>query len=385
MISANNGTSITTYTYDYRNRLTEVTTGGTVVATYTYNALNQRIGNKDGGTQTWTVYDGTSADANPYADFSGASSGGGSGGAMTERYLSGPGVVDGAVVDQILARTSAGGTTAWYLTDKLGSVRDIVSTSGSDLDHIVYDSFGNIVSESDPSNGDRFKFAGMEYDSTTGQYYDRARSYSAVAGRFMSLDPRGFAAGARNLYGYVGNGPVNGVDPNGETQSAMEAGLASQRAIGQVQADSDLRKAYLADATAALEQNVSDITDIWTDIGPQYQAVQQLTREFNHYNELTMIISMEVVVAASLSVMMATTGVGAPAAIITVGVLEVVGAAVMVWSSYVTNAVGNDLSTATAKLSASVALLRYVKSQTARLQATVARAQKLLVKNSPSG
>ena len=49
----------TTFTYDYRNRLTEVTTGGTVVATYTYNALNQRIGVQDGGTQTWTVYDGT--------------------------------------------------------------------------------------------------------------------------------------------------------------------------------------------------------------------------------------------------------------------------------------------------------------------------------------
>ena len=106
MISANNGTSITTYTYDYRNRLTEVTTGGTVVATYTYNALNQRIGVKDSGTQTWTVYDGTSADANPYADFSGSACG--PGGSMTERYLFGPGVVDGAVVDQILARTSVG-------------------------------------------------------------------------------------------------------------------------------------------------------------------------------------------------------------------------------------------------------------------------------------
>ena len=157
----------TTYTYDYRNRLTEVTTGGTVVATYTYNALNQRIGVKDSGTQTWTVYDGKSADANPYADFNGS-------GSLTERYLFGPGVVNGAVVDEILARTSSGGTTAWYLTDKLGSVRDIVDTSGNELDHIVYDSFGNIVTETNAANGDRFKFAGMQYDATTGQYYDHA-------------------------------------------------------------------------------------------------------------------------------------------------------------------------------------------------------------------
>ena len=41
------------------------------------------------------------------------------------------------------------------------------------LDHIVYDSFGNIVTETNAANGDRFKFAGMEYDSTTNQYYDR--------------------------------------------------------------------------------------------------------------------------------------------------------------------------------------------------------------------
>ena len=94
---------------------------------------------------------------------------------MTERYLFGPGVVNGAVMTSILARTSSGGTTAWYLTDNLGSVRDIVSTSGSELDHIVYDSFGNIVTETDVSNGDRFKFAGMQYDATSGQYFDNLR------------------------------------------------------------------------------------------------------------------------------------------------------------------------------------------------------------------
>jgi len=62
--------------------LTNVTTGGTVVATYTYNALAQRIGVKDSGTQTWTIYDGQSADASPYADFNDS-------GNLTVRYLSG--------------------------------------------------------------------------------------------------------------------------------------------------------------------------------------------------------------------------------------------------------------------------------------------------------
>ncbi len=38
---------VTSFTYDYRNRLTEVTAGGTVIATYTYDALNRRIGIDD--------------------------------------------------------------------------------------------------------------------------------------------------------------------------------------------------------------------------------------------------------------------------------------------------------------------------------------------------
>ena len=198
----------TTYTYDYRNRLTEVTQGGTIIATYTYDVLNRRNGIDDSSTQTWTVYDGTSADALPYADFNGS-------GSLTERYLTGAGVVNGAVTDQLLTRTSASGVTAWYLTDKLGSVRDIVNTSGTSLDHVVYDSYGNIVTETNATNGDRFKYAGMEYDSATGQNYDRARYYNKAIGRFMTQDPMGFAATDSDLYRYVGNGPSNSTDPSG--------------------------------------------------------------------------------------------------------------------------------------------------------------------------
>jgi YD repeat-containing protein len=87
MISAKSGSSTTTYTYDFDNRLIEVETNGTVIATYVYDALGRRIGVDDNGTQTWTVYDGT----NPYADFNGS-------GTLQVRYQYGPGVVDGAVV-----------------------------------------------------------------------------------------------------------------------------------------------------------------------------------------------------------------------------------------------------------------------------------------------
>jgi RHS repeat-associated protein len=209
MISANSGGTITTYTYDYHNRLTDVEKGGTIIATYVYNALNQCIGIDDNGTQTWTIYNGKSPDALPYADFSGS-------GTLLTRYVSGPGMVNGAVAPILVARTSSGGTTAWYLTDKLDSVRDVVSSSGSELDHIVYDSFGNITTETNASNGDRFKFAAMELDPVVGQYFDRARFYNPVLGRFITRDPLAFQAGDRNIYRYVGNGATNAIDPTGE-------------------------------------------------------------------------------------------------------------------------------------------------------------------------
>jgi RHS repeat-associated protein len=264
------------------------------VATYTYNALDQRIGFKDSSTQTWTVYDGPTADAEPYADFDGS-------GTLTERYLHGPGVVNGAVVDELLARTSSGGTTAWYLTDKLDSVDNIVSSSGTALDTIVYDSFGNITTESNASNGDRFKFAGMEYDSTTGQYYDHARAYDQSLGRFTSVDPMGFRAGDVDLYGYVDNSPWRATDPSGLWQVPMPNPVMFNPRFWQNQMTyyEDLMRIESIDYErlmkarsnlAQTEQGIMDIvmeqTKIEFDL--QMQQHQRLTKQFIVKFELTM-------------------------------------------------------------------------------------------------
>ena len=118
--------------------------------------MDQRIGIKDsGGGQIWTIYNGTSADALPYADFN-------SSGTLLTRYVSGPGMVNGAAVDELLARTSSGGTRRVVLDRQARFGCDVVNSSGSAIDHVVYDSFGNITTESSASSGDRFKFAGME-------------------------------------------------------------------------------------------------------------------------------------------------------------------------------------------------------------------------------
>ena len=148
--------------------------------------------------QAWTAYDG----ANPYMDFD-------SDGELQTRYLYGPGI------DELFARIGAGEDPQWYLTDRLGSVRQIVDGSGTILDEITYDSFGNALSESNPSQGDRFKFTGREYNPELGIYYYRARWYDPSTGQFISQDPIGFQAGDPNLYRYVNNAPGDWTDPSG--------------------------------------------------------------------------------------------------------------------------------------------------------------------------
>jgi RHS repeat-associated protein len=204
-----------TFGFDQRNRMTGATeknSGGTTImqATYTYDALGRRIGTKvdDDGSgphaavQTWTVYDGGGSDANTYADFDGS-------GNLLTRYLYAP------AVDALLARTSSGGTTAWYLPDKLGSIRDIADTTGAVIDHVVYSSYGGVNSETDSANGDRFKFTGREYGGEAGLYYYRARYYDPKTGRFTGVDPMGFDAGDSNTFRYVGNSPIDYTDPSG--------------------------------------------------------------------------------------------------------------------------------------------------------------------------
>ncbi len=195
----------TDYVWDDRNRLVEVdqvVSGvNTVLALYTYDALNNPIKVVEDGSTRWTVYDGN----RPVLDFDGS-------GTLTARYLQGP------MVDEVLARDTPSGGVAWYLPDRLGTVRDIIDNSGTVLDHIAYDAYGQILSQSNASAGDRFGYAGMQTDATTGLYFDQARWYDPQSGRFIGVDPTGFAAEDTDLYRYVGNRPTNATDPSGHQE-----------------------------------------------------------------------------------------------------------------------------------------------------------------------
>jgi len=198
--------TVTNYTWDYRNRLTEVqvkSSTGTVLndEKFTYDVNDNRIGVMlNGVQQSWTVFDG----ANPYMDFNGS-------GALTERYLTNPNGLS-----QFYARVSASGVVNWYLTDNLGSIRQIVDTSGTVLDTLVYSSFGTIVSETNAANGDRFKFAGGANDLIAGMNQFNRRYQRPADGNFASEDPLSFGAGDTNLYRYVFNSPTSATDPSGE-------------------------------------------------------------------------------------------------------------------------------------------------------------------------
>ncbi len=51
--------------------------------------------------------------------------------------------------------------------------------------------------------------------------YRCARYYDPTIGRFISEDPTGFSGSKTNFYNYVGNGPINAVDPTGLKTTAI--------------------------------------------------------------------------------------------------------------------------------------------------------------------
>ncbi len=199
---------VTTFTWDYRNRLTEAVVRdaqGNVLddEKFTYDANDHRIGVwANGAQQSWTVYDGDT----PYLDFDGS-------GSLTTRYLSDP-----RAIDAFFAREDGTGNVAWLLTDKLGSVREVVDSGGTVLDAITYDSYGNILNETNAAAGGSFRFTAGAYDSALGLTYLWHRY--VANGHWLSEDPLGLGPDS-NRTRYVGNNPTNATDLSGLQQEAI--------------------------------------------------------------------------------------------------------------------------------------------------------------------
>lgn len=112
-----------------------------------------------------------------------------------------------------------GGLTYYLAYDQIGSPKIIADAAGNVVKQIDYDSFGNIIDDSNPAFDIPFGFAGGLYDNDTGLVRFGYRDYDPDVGRWTAKDPIFFAGGDTDLFGYCLNDPVNFVDPWGLTSA----------------------------------------------------------------------------------------------------------------------------------------------------------------------
>jgi RHS repeat-associated protein len=192
------GTDVTSYDYSSRGELLGVTLPDGTLIDYLHDPLGRRIAKKVNGvtTEKYLWQDLTRL----LAIFDGSDN-------LIMRFE----YADGRMP---VAMTMNGST--YYLTcDQVGSLRIVANTVANVLKKIKYDSFGNIIQDTNPSFAIPFGFAGGLHDRDTGLVRFGYRDYDPDTARWTAKDPIGFAGGDTDLYGYCLNDPVNWVDPEG--------------------------------------------------------------------------------------------------------------------------------------------------------------------------
>ena len=197
-----NGNLITdgtnTFEYDEENRLR---TAGTSI-TYEYDPLGRRRAKTVSGTTTKFLSDGQEE----IGEYSGST--------LLRRYVYGPNI------DERVAQVEASGTKTYFQTNHQGST--VLTTDAAQT--VTAYNYGPYGETTSPATGVAFRFTGRRFDAETGLYYYRARYYSPSLGRFLQIDPVGYQDDL-NLYAYVGNDPLNRVDPSGLTWAEFSAGV----------------------------------------------------------------------------------------------------------------------------------------------------------------
>ena len=223
-------TSITIYVWDYRNRLAEsATTPPTPLITptrpprsLTTPTMSSTAGSAKTSTPTataqsiirrasFTMATGSSSNSTKPAPaaFRPAT--------FSHRYLWGP-VVDQILADEQVTSLQSPGNVIWPLTDDLGTVRDLATYNAqtgtaSIVDHVIYDGYGKVASDTSPSNGCLFKFTARPTDPATGLQNNGRRWYDPVIASWASEDPLPLPRGRRKSARYCGDSPVLRVQP----------------------------------------------------------------------------------------------------------------------------------------------------------------------------
>jgi RHS repeat-associated protein len=107
--------------------------------------------------------------------------------------------------------------TEYFLGDALGSVRQLVNSSGEITYSRAYDPYGVVTSTLGDSQTS-YGFTGESYGDSTQLTYLRSRYYSGSTGRFISRDTWSGNANmpmSFNRWAYVNGNPINYIDPTG--------------------------------------------------------------------------------------------------------------------------------------------------------------------------
>ncbi len=247
--------------------VTSYTSAGVVTqtVTYTYDALGRQVSETiavAGGATTTTkfIYDGQAI----VATLDGTN-------ALTNRYLDGP-MVDQVFADEQFDSTEAGelptaaGIVLYPLVDNQGTARDLVEYDATTatttiVNHIAYTAFGAVTSQTDTTINYLFGYTGFVHDTATGLDKSMTRYYDAVDGLWTQEDPIGFAGGQINLSKYVGNGPTNGVDPGGHTETINVPGGGSVHIDGETMGTA-LPHVQYKDTKIRIPANITDVEDL---------------------------------------------------------------------------------------------------------------------------
>jgi RHS repeat-associated protein/uncharacterized repeat protein (TIGR01451 family) len=182
---------VRSYTYDHADRLTQVTQGSQTTQ-YAYNGDGDRTSKTVSGDTTQYVLDLAATLPVVVSD--------------TEAvYLYG--------LDIIAQQQSE---RQYYFHDALGSVRQLLDSTGEVDANYAYDPFGVPVVAGDATNP--YRFTGEAWDEEVELLYLRARYYQPDTGRFITKDPwvgNVWQPSTLNRYVYASNNPVNYVDPAG--------------------------------------------------------------------------------------------------------------------------------------------------------------------------